>query len=233
MDMSDKLERNSRFAASLAKAFISVVVFAVVLFLSAGTLNWAMGWVYIGIAAVNTLIVAQLMDPALLDSRTTVEQGGATRWDIPVALIVGRIGPIAMLLVAGLDKRYSWSAPMSVGLLILGFVLLAAGYVLSDWAVVVNRFFAPVVRVDAEQGHTVVTGGPYRLMRHPGYAGAALTYTSTPLILGSWWAFTPAALTILVIIIRTALEDRTLRAELPGYAEYAQDVRWRLVPGVW
>jgi protein-S-isoprenylcysteine O-methyltransferase Ste14 len=231
--MSDKLERNSRFAASLAKAFISVVVFAVVLFLSAGTLNWTMGWVYIGIAAVNTLIVSQLMDPALLDSRTTVEQGGARRWDIPLALIVGRIGPIAMLLVAGLDKRLGWSPPMPLALLVIAFALLAIGFAVSDWAVVVNRFFAPIVRVEADNGHTVVTGGPYRFVRHPGYTGTALVYGATPLILGSWWAFIPFAITLIVLVIRTSLEHGTLRAELPGYAEYAQDVRWRLVPGVW
>jgi protein-S-isoprenylcysteine O-methyltransferase Ste14 len=233
MEMSNTILWNRKFAASLAKAFIAVVVFAVVLFLSAGTLNWPMGWVYIGIAAVNTLIVSLVMDPALLDSRTKAEQSGAKRWDIPLALIVGRIGPIAMLVVAGLDKRYGWSSPVSLPLLLVGFMLLALGYVLSDWAVIANRFFAPVVRVDADKGHTVVTGGPYRLIRHPGYAGAALVYGGTPLILGSWWALIPFALTMIVIIIRTALEDRTLRAELPGYAEYAMYVGWRLLPGVW
>lgn len=231
--MSEKSERSRKFAASLAKAFIAVVVFAVILFLSAGTLNWPMGWVYIGVAAVNTLVLSLVMDRALLDSRTTLEQGGAKRWDIPLALIVGRIGPIAMLLVAGLDKRYEWSGPVPLALLVVAFVLLAIGYVISDWAVIANRFFAPVVRVDAGQGHTVVTGGPYRVMRHPGYAGSALAYGATPLVLGSWWAFVPSAITLVVIVVRTALEDKTLRAELPGYAEYAEEVRWRLLPGVW
>jgi len=222
-----------KFRTALAKAFIALVVFAVILFLSAGTLDWAMGWAYIGIAAVSTLVVSQLMDTALLHARTTVHQEGAKRWDMPLALIVGRIGPIAILLVAGLGKRYGWSSPMSLPLLVLGFVLLALGYIFSDWALVANRFFAPVVRIQTDKGHTVVTDGPYRWVRHPGYAGAALVYGGTPLILGSWWAFIPFAVTILVIIIRTALEDRTLRAELPGYAKYANDVRWRLLPGVW
>jgi protein-S-isoprenylcysteine O-methyltransferase Ste14 len=90
-----------------------------------------------------------------------------------------------------------------------------------------------VVQIHKDQGHTVVTDGPYRWLRHPGYAGAALVYAATPLILGSWWAFIPSAITLVVIVIRTALEDKTLRAELPGYAEYAQDVRWRLLPGIW
>lgn len=231
--MSERSQRNGGFRGSLAKAFIAVVLFAVVLFLAAGTLHWPMGWAYIGIAAANTLIVVPRMDPALLRQRTTVEQAGAKRWDIPLALIVGRLGPMAMFLVAGLDRRFGWSAPMSPALGVAGFVLLAIGYALSDWAVIVNRFFAPVVRVDAGSGHTVVTGGPYRLVRHPGYAGAALTYWGTPLVLGSWWAFIPAALTNLIVVIRTALEDRTLQEELPRYAEYAAKVRWRLVPGVW
>ncbi len=231
--MNDQPEQSHRSAASVAKALISVVVFAVILFVSAGTLNWPMGWVYIGIAAVSTIIVSLLADPALLKERTRVEQADAKNWDVPMALIVGRIGPIAMLLVAGLDKRYGWSAPISLALLVVAFILLAVGYVLSDWAVIINRFFAAVVRVQKEEGHTVVTGGPYRWMRHPGYAGAALVYCATPLVLGSWWAFIPFAATFVVIVARTALEDRTLRAELPGYVEYADDVRWRLLPGVW
>ncbi|MDH7489714.1 MAG: isoprenylcysteine carboxylmethyltransferase family protein [Anaerolineae bacterium] len=231
--MSEGSERNSKPAASLAKAFIAVVVFALVLFLSAGTLRWPMGWVWVGIAATSTLIVALLADPALLRQRTQVEQAGAERWDIPLALIVGRIGPIAMLLVAGLDRRFGWSSPTPPALLILAFALLAVGYAVSDWAVIVNRFFAPVVQIQREQGHMVVTGGPYRWVRHPGYAGSVLVYVATPLILGSRWAMIPAALTILVVIIRTALEDRTLREKLPGYAEYAARVRWRLLPGVW
>ncbi len=225
--MGEATKRHGISGASLAKAFIAVVVFAVVLFLSAGTFRWATGWAYIGIAAVSTLVVSLLADPALLDQRTTARQEGCKSWDIPLALIVGRVGPIAMLLSAGLDKRYGWSPRMPPAFLAVGFILLLAGYVVSDWAVVVNRFFAPVVRVDKERGHTVVTDGPYRWVRHPGYAGAVLVYAATPLVLGSWWAFIPCAATLAVVLVRT------VRAELPGYAEYAAEVRWRLVPGVW
>lgn len=231
--MSTSGERERPSAASLAKAFVAVVVFAAALFLSAGTWKWLMGWVWVGIAGASTLIVSLLADPALLKQRTQVEQAGAERWDIPLALIVGRIGPMAMLLVAGLDRRFGWSSPTPPALFILAFALLAAGYIVSDWAVIVNRFFTPVVQIQREQGHTVVTDGPYRWVRHPGYAGALLVYGATPLLLGSWWALIPAAITDLIVVIRTALEDRALRERLPGYGEYAARVHWRLVPGVW
>jgi len=96
-----------------------------------------------------------------------------------------------------------------------------------------NRFFSGVVRIQNERGHSVVSDGPYRWVRHPGYAGGFIGDLALPLLLGSAWAFIPAALTAGAVVLRTALEDRTLQAELPGYREYAQRTRFRLLPGVW
>ncbi len=219
-------------AAGALKASIFVVVMGVALFASAGTLEWPLGWVWIGAGAVSTVVVSLLMDPSLLQERAQAAQG-AQPWDIVLALMMGRFGWLAMLIVAGLDKRFGWYSSVPLPLLVVGFILLALGYVVSDWAAVANRFFSGVVRIQKDRGHTVVTDGPYRLMRHPGYTGASLVYLATPLVLGSWWAFVPAGLAVAVTIVRTALEDGVLRAELPGYAEYAEDVRWRLLPGVW
>lgn len=214
------------------KASIFVVVMAVALFASAGTLKWTVGWVWIGVGMASTAVVSLLMDPGLLQERTQAGQG-AVPGDIALALIMGRFGWLATVVVAGLDKRFGWSAPMPLALLVIGFALLVLGYAVSDWAVVVNRFFSGVVRIQKERDHAVVTDGPYRAVRHPGYAGSSLVYLATPLVLGSWWAFVPAGLAVAVTVARTALEDGVLRAELPGYAEYAADVRWRLLPGVW
>ena len=107
------------------------------------------------------------------------------------------------------------------------------GYAFSSWALIVNRFFSGTVRIQTERGHHVVTDGPYRIIRHPGYAGSLLGYVFIPILLDSLWAFIPAVLLIIVMFIRTASEDSTLQTELPGYAEYAEKTRYRLIPGIW
>jgi protein-S-isoprenylcysteine O-methyltransferase Ste14 len=107
------------------------------------------------------------------------------------------------------------------------------GYVLSSWALLENRFFSGVVRIQKDRGHQVVSTGPYGFVRHPGYAGALLAYLVTPVLLDSTWAFIPAVLMAGVVILRTALEDRTLQEELPGYKDYARKTRYRLLPGIW
>jgi protein-S-isoprenylcysteine O-methyltransferase Ste14 len=153
-------------------------------------------------------------------------------WD-KVLMPLNIIAPTVMLFVAGLDKRFEWSPNLPLMLLITAFVITALGYSLSTWATLVNRFFSAFVRIQRDREHTVVTSGPYRLIRHPGYAGALFTSLAIPLLLGSLWALIPAALVVCLLILRTALEDRTLQEKLDGYREYAGWVRYRLLPGVW
>jgi protein-S-isoprenylcysteine O-methyltransferase Ste14 len=140
---------------------------------------------------------------------------------------------VAILLLAGLDERFGWSTAFGWPVKILALALLLAGYALSSYALIENRFFSSEVRIQAERGHHAVSSGPYRWVRHPGYAGGLLTYIATPLLLDTPWAFLPTALVIVLTVVRTALEDRTLQAELAGYREYAGRVRYRLLPGVW
>jgi protein-S-isoprenylcysteine O-methyltransferase Ste14 len=113
------------------------------------------------------------------------------------------------------------------------FVVILAGYAWGSYALIENRFFSGVVRIQTDRGHHVITGGPYAWMRHPGYAAALLTYLATPFFLDSIWTFIPAIFLTVVLVIRTSLEDKTLQAELPGYRDYAGRVRYRLLPGVW
>jgi len=153
-------------------------------------------------------------------------------WDKILAPLLG-IGSILVLLVAGLDRSYGWSSPFSLIVNILALTGIVIGYAFSSWALVANRFFSGTVRIQTERGHHVVSSGPYRLIRHPGYAGGLLGYVLIPVLLDSLWAFIPAGLLAAVMVVRTALEDRTLQAELPGYAAYAQKTRCRLIPGVW
>lgn len=138
------------------------------------------------------------------------------------------------LVVAGLDVgRFGWSGPVPFGVHAVGLAGYAAGFVLSAWAVRVNPFFSPVVRVQAERGHRLVSDGPYRFLRHPGYAGLLLSSACGAAALGSWWSLVPLVPVAVLFLRRTWVEDRYLRDELTGYAGYAGRVRYRLVPGLW
>ena len=233
MNNNPQAEIRIRGLVMLLKSAISILISALALFLSAGTLRWGLAWVLMGLVTANLIVNTALIDPELRAERAGVTQG-AKRWDLPLVLLMARIGPLALMVVAGLDRRHGWTAveidPL-VSCVALGVGVL--GMVLSDWAMAANRFFAPLVRIQSERGHHVVSAGPYRWLRHPGYAGSNLFFLVEPLILTSLWAFVPAACVVVVTVVRTALEDRTLQQELPGYAEYARRVRYRLVPGIW
>jgi protein-S-isoprenylcysteine O-methyltransferase Ste14 len=132
-----------------------------------------------------------------------------------------------------LDFRFEWSPPLPLAVHVVSLAVILLGYAFSTWAMIANRFFSGTVRIQTERGHTTVTDGPYRIVRHPGYAGAVIAYLVTPFALGTLWALVPTGLTVILYVVRTALEDRTLQEELPGYAEYAKKTRFRLVPGIW
>ena len=136
-------------------------------------------------------------------------------------------------LVAGLDERFGWAGDLGVAWHVAGAVALAAGLELSSWAMIANAYFSTAVRIQDERGQRVVSSGPYWFVRHPGYVGLILEAIGVPLLLGSWWALIPGVAGAVCMAIRTSFEDRMLRAELPGYQDYAQRVRYRLVPGIW
>jgi protein-S-isoprenylcysteine O-methyltransferase Ste14 len=129
--------------------------------------------------------------------------------------------------------RFGWSPHIPWGVQLAALVFVVLGFGFASWAMIANAFFAGPVRIQDERGHAVASEGPYRFVRHPGYVGWIVSGVALPLMLGSGWALIPAVLAAVALIIRTALEDRTLREELDGYTEYAQRVRYRLVPGIW
>ena len=140
---------------------------------------------------------------------------------------------VAEIPLATLDAgRMYWSS-VSLPVVVFGYVLVAAGITLSAWAQAVNRFFEPGVRIQRERGQHVITSGPYKFVRHPGYVSAIMIFVGVPLSLASWWALIPAALATAILILRTSWEDALLRAELDGYADYARRTRFRLMPGIW
>jgi protein-S-isoprenylcysteine O-methyltransferase Ste14 len=209
-----------------------ILLQAAILFLGSGRPGWTLAWLYlvsyVGLIAATRLVVR---DKELFAERAQI--GKDTKgWDKALSALFSAFG-LAMLVVAALDARFGWSPQTSIALAAVGFVAFVLGFGVSVWAMAANRFFSTFVRIQTDRGHTVATGGPYRFVRHPGYAGFILGSTGTPLLLGSLWAILPAALSCAVLLVRTVLEDRTLREELPGYRDYAAGVRYRLVPGVW
>ena len=159
-------------------------------------------------------------------------RAGGKKWDMAILSVVGLL-TLAKHVIAGFDFRFGWSAGIPPAVQVVALVVAALGYALGTWAMAVNAFFSLVVRIQDDRGHTVASSGPYRYVRHPGYLGTVVFELVTPLMLGSWWALIPGGLGALLMVIRTALEDRDLQAELAGYDEYARKVRYRLLPGVW
>lgn len=222
---------------AVAQFVIAIAVLPAVIFLAAWTLRWWNAWAYyatVVIGALSSRLAIAIRHPDLLMERgRSLESHDAAPGDRLIVMLAALLLPTIGLLVAGLDHRFGWTAMLPTGVHIAGLVMLAAGYALGAWAMAVNRFFSAVVRIQKERGHDVVTGGPYRLVRHPSYAGGVLATLGIPLLLNSWWAFLPALGVVALTIVRTRLEDRTLQAELPGYAAYARRTRYRLLPGVW
>ncbi len=218
-----------------AGVLASKVFYAAVLMLSAGRIDWLWGWVYVGIFLafdIATAIAVIPRHPALLLER--MRKGKDVKpWDQVIMRLAAGYLPMAGWIVAGLHDRFGWSPAIPVTAQVVAGVVVALGYALNVWAMWANAFYTPMVRLQAERGHAVASGGPYRFVRHPGYVGAILFTATLPVLLGSVWALIPAVLAAALFIVRTALEDRTLRAELPGYAEYAERTRYRLLPGVW
>jgi protein-S-isoprenylcysteine O-methyltransferase Ste14 len=218
-----------------AMQVVGLVLFlAVILFGSAGTLDWPWAWGFLGLYLAGIVVNAVLLlwrSPATIAQRS--EGAGQVGWDRLVGGLWAVTGFVCIPLVAGLDWRYARGVKMLAAGQCLGAACFVAGLALFSWAMVTNAFFSTVVRVQQDRGHRVCGEGPYRVVRHPGYLGGIVQWLGVPLLLGSWWALLPAVASAALLILRTALEDRTLLTALDGYADYAARVRYRLAPGVW
>lgn len=221
------------------RELFGVLSVAVLLMIPAGRLDWIMGWVLVGIYAAWFAASAALLipkSPELLAERVSRKEN-VEPWDTALLSIIG-LTTLAKYVLAGLEARrppalpsLGWTVPDWVQ--IAAAVVAAAGYALVTWAMVANAYFSKVMRIQDDRGQTVASGGPYRWVRHPGYTGTLAFELATPFMLDSLWALIPSAVTVALTVVRTALEDRTLRDELEGYREYARRVRYRLLPGLW
>ena len=213
---------------------IYLAFFAASLLVPAGKSAWTMGWIYLVINAIsmfaNSLILL-LGNPGLFQER--VNRKGKRDLDRVLAGMMSFLGPISICIVSGFNFRYQWQPQIPFIGQVTGIILVTIGCILAAWAVASNKFFYGFLRIAKEAGHSVCTDGAYRLVRHPAYLGTIIIDLASPLVLNSVWAFIPAAITILAIIIRTKLEDKALQLDLEGYQGYAQRVRHRLIPFIW
>ena len=220
------------------RAFVIIVATALVVwgfFALAGRWDWVRGWAYMGIlTAGNSLneLILWRENPELFRMRGRIGKG-TKNWDKVCLALLG-LSVLLILIVGALDAgRYQWT-PMPLWLWAIGVVLYTAGQALLIWSMIVNPFFEKTARIQEDRSHRVIDHGPYAYVRHPGYVGAIMGFIlASPLLLGSWWAFAPATLATLSLVIRTALEDRMLSEELEGYQDYARRVRYRLIPYLW
>lgn len=218
----------------IVSVLVVLLVQAVILFAAAGTITWLRAWMYIGLNVILLMVnfvILHSVNPEVINQRGRIKPG-TKRFD-KIFSVTYSVVFFIMFIVAGFDAvRFQWSV-MSASLAVLGVAVLVLAQFLFLWAMTVNVHFEPTVRIQKEKDHQVVTTGPYQYVRHPGYIAMIFMYGVTPLILGSWWAFVPAIFCAVLLVIRTALEDTTLRRELPGYTAYAEITQYRLVPGVW
>jgi protein-S-isoprenylcysteine O-methyltransferase Ste14 len=217
------------------KAILSKAMFGVILFLSAGTIKWPMAWVYLGIYLAFDLLTAILVIPRHPDLLTERTKFGINvkAWDKILVRLAAAYGPFAIWIISGLQFRYGWPPVIPPVWQWLAASITALGFGLVAWSMGANAFFTVTARLQPERGHTVATGGPYKIVRHPGYLGASVFNLFTPLMLGSMWGLIPSAITAILFAVRTSFEDKMLQAELAGYQAYTKQTRYRLIPFIW
>lgn len=230
----DVQTRRQKTVKRMTQVLVTTALQGALLIGFAGRLDWFWGWGYIGVYLLmilaNALILSRI-NPDVIAERA--DTAGVRSWDTLIGGVFALAFFIGLPLVAGLDVRRGWSGEMGLWVHLTGIGVFLVGAALFVWAMAVNAHFATVVRIDKEGEHQVVMSGPYRIVRHPGYLGALFQSVGTPLILGSWWALIPAGVVLVVLLVRTVLEDRVLQAELPGYDQLVKQTPYRLIPGIW
>ena len=239
--MSAKIVSKEAAQAASPRQWIRLVVayllIPLILLICGGDLGWWQAWLYtllIVVAGLGGRMWAEQRHPGLLAERQNIRKiKNAKAWDKVLAPLMAVSIGFPMVIVAGLDHRNNWSPEFPLWLIAIGFILISIGYAFAAWSIAENRFFSSVVRIQTDRGHVVCDSGPYRFVRHPGYAGNILALFGIVLALSSVWTLIPAAVASVIAVIRTKLEDRALQEELPGYRDYARRVRFRLIPGTY
>jgi protein-S-isoprenylcysteine O-methyltransferase Ste14 len=229
-----ELNRRVKIARYLLRTLLTFIIFGIMIFWLAGTVDYWQGWSYVILNMVIIMITIYLFrgNPELIMERQKPGPG-VKKWDkVFYAFFIP--ANLAYVVIGSLDSgRYQWTTEFPWYLYLLGFLLYLLSHTIKNWAMYVNPFFSSMVRIQKERGQDVISKGPYAYVRHPGYTSVFFLGTGTALIFGSLWALIPAFLTIFLIFIRTYLEDKTLLNELEGYRDYSKKVVFRLIPGIW
>ncbi|TPM37263.1 isoprenylcysteine carboxylmethyltransferase family protein [Mesorhizobium sp. B2-3-4] len=219
----------------ILQTFLWFGVMGALLFLAAGTLHWPGAWIYLVVMVALSLTMGVALarrDPGLMNERLSPPiQKDQTPAD-KILLSILLLGIFGWLAFMGFDHRFGWSA-VPVWVQVIGVLVLLIGIWICYLTMLENSFAAPVVKIQDERGQRVITTGPYSYVRHPMYAGAILFFAGTALLLGSWWGLLSVLAFIVLLAIRTFIEEKTLRIGLRGYDDYAAEVRYRLIPMVW
>ena len=216
---------------------ITYLSIPIILLVCGWDFSWWQAWVFfvlIVTAGIGGRIWAEHRHPGILAERSKYFKAQDVKsWDKVIAPLMALSLSFPLVIVAGIDHHFAWSPLFPIWMNLLGFVLTTFGYAFAAWALIENRFFISLVRIQKDREHQVCNSGPYRIVRHPGYAGNILALPGIVLALGSVWTLIPVVIAIIIAVIRTELEDRTLQEELKGYKEYVQRVRYRLIPGIY
>lgn len=216
----------------LFRSIFFLVLMIAITFIGAGRIDYWQGWVFNGLNIIFILLPYFLLPSELIQERLKPGKG-MKGWD-KIFYIAAVPVFFAILIISAVDGgRFHWEPRIPIFIVIVGIVVYAIGQVIILWAMMVNKFFSSVVRIQKDRNQTVCKDGPYHFVRHPGYLGGILYTTATPFVLGSFWGLIPAVIAVLLLVIRTYLEDETLQRELEGYKEYTNEVRYRLLPGIW
>ena len=223
-------------ALNWIKLILTYLLMPLVLLIIGWDLAWWQGWLYsvmFLVIGLGSRVLAEKRHPGLMAERGKFGKDQNVKpWDKLLAPLMAISLSFPLFIVAGLDHHFGWSPKFSIWLNIIGFILITFGYAFASWALMENRFFSSVTRIQMDRGHVVCDSGPYRIVRHPGYAGNILALPGIVLALSSVWTIIPVIVALIITVIRTALEDKTLQEELEGYRDYMRHVRYRLIPGV-
>ena len=233
MTNQESIVRKKKLEGKLIfKSVFSLVLIIAITFIGAGRIDYWQGWVYNGLNIIFLLLSYFLLPLDLIEERLKPKEG-IKKWD-KIYYIVSTPVYFAILIISILDGgRFGWEPRIPIFVLIIGIVVYIIGQAMILWAKKVNKFFSSVVRIQKDRGQTVCKEGPYRLVRHPGYLGGLLYIIVTPFVLGSFWGLIPVVIAVILLFIRTYLEDKTLQRELEGYTDYTNKTRYRLLPGIW
>lgn len=230
------MKQNNISIQTIVLLLVFIVLIPLLPLLISGQWDWWQAWLYALISilgfVISRVLAAQRHPDIIAERARFMQQQDSQPWDKKLAPLLA-LGGGLIPLIAGLDARFGWPPDFNLAVEMVALTILLGGYLLGSYALIENRFFSGVVRLQTDRDQQVVSTGPYHWVRHPGYAGALCSYWATPFLLDAAWALLPVILVTIVLIVRTRLEDAFLQEALTGYRNYAQQVRYRLLPGVW